>query len=165
MACACFHAQEAAKLAGYHSPTSRESPEKLNASPSEEWYSESSARTSLFPAIKKRDHEALDADIDSLSSHNSDPEVCRRLKHVQQTTYGVLQQTYCQRPRSRCHRRRYNPDESDEESTGFFRKSREMTSHDAAGNQARHELELIATVFGTSRRQGLAIYNRWKGSD
>ena len=75
MACACLHAQEAAKLAGYHSPTSRESPEKIYAAPSEEWYSGSPPRKSLSPATKKRYHEEREADIAALSSRYGDPEV------------------------------------------------------------------------------------------
>ena len=75
MGCTCLHAQEAAKVAGYHSPTSRDSPEKIHASPSEEWHSESLPRKSLSPATKKRFHEELEDDIDALSSHSSDSEV------------------------------------------------------------------------------------------
>ena len=80
MSCACFHAQKAAKLAGYHSPTSGDSPEKNYAIPSEEeylsgeWHSESPPRKSLSPATKKRHHDELEADIDALSTHSSDPE-------------------------------------------------------------------------------------------
>ena len=75
MACACLHAQEAAKLVGYHSPTSRESPEKIDAPPSEEWHSESPQRKSLSPGTKKCHHDELEADIAALISHRSDPEV------------------------------------------------------------------------------------------
>ena len=80
MSCACFHAQEAAKLAGDHSLTSRDSPEKIYASPSEgeylsgEWHSESPPRKLLSPARKQRDHDEFEAEIDALSSHSSDPE-------------------------------------------------------------------------------------------
>ena len=78
MSCACFHAQKAGKLAGYHSPTSRDSQEKIYAPPSEEeylseeWCSESPPRKSLLP--KKRLHDELKADIDALRTHSSDPE-------------------------------------------------------------------------------------------
>ncbi len=54
----------------YHSPSSRESPEKIYASPSEKWYSESTLRKSLLPAIVKKINEEMEA----LSSHSSDPE-------------------------------------------------------------------------------------------
>ena len=77
MSCACFHAQKAAKLAGYHSPTSGDSPEKIYATPSEEdcdWHSESPSRKSLSPASKKREHDEFEAEIDALSSDSSDPE-------------------------------------------------------------------------------------------
>ncbi len=52
--------------------TSRESPEKIYASPSDEWYSESPPRTSISPTTKRQ----LEADLDELSSlsHSSDPE-------------------------------------------------------------------------------------------
>ena len=73
MSCACFHAQKAAEIAGYHSPSSGDSPEKIYATPSDddrEWYSESPPRKSLSPAWKK----AFEAEIVVLSSHSSDPE-------------------------------------------------------------------------------------------
>ena len=73
MSCACFHAQKAAGIAGYHSPSSGDSPEKIYATPSEddrEWYSESPPRKSLSPAWKK----AFEEELDALSSHSSDPE-------------------------------------------------------------------------------------------
>ena len=55
----------------YHSPSSRESPEKIYATPSEEeWYSESPPRKSLSPAAVKKFNE----EIEALSSHSSDPE-------------------------------------------------------------------------------------------
>jgi hypothetical protein len=54
----------------YQSPSSRESPEKIYASPSEEWYSESPLRKSLSPATVKKINE----EIEALSSHSSDPE-------------------------------------------------------------------------------------------
>ena len=62
----------------YHSPSSRESPEKIYASPSydsDELNSESPPRKSLSPATKKRHNDELEADIDALSSHSSDPEL------------------------------------------------------------------------------------------
>ena len=82
MSCACFHAQEAAKLAGYRPPTSGDSPEKIYATPSEEeleylsgeWHTESPQRKSLSPASKKREHDEFKAEMDALSSHRSDPE-------------------------------------------------------------------------------------------
>ncbi len=70
MACACLHVQELAKLVGYLCPTSRGSQEKIYTYPSEEWYSESPPRKSISPATKKQ----LEADIDALSSHSSDPD-------------------------------------------------------------------------------------------
>ena len=77
MSCACFHAQsqKAAQIAGYHFPTSADSPEKIYATPSEdeddrEWYSESPPRKSLSPTWKK----AFEEELDALSSHSSDPE-------------------------------------------------------------------------------------------
>ena len=75
MACACFHAQKAAQIAGYHSPTSADSPEKIYATPSEddadsEWYSESPLRKLLSPTWKK----AFEEELDALSRHSSDPE-------------------------------------------------------------------------------------------
>jgi hypothetical protein len=54
----------------YHSPSSRESQEKIDAPPSEEWYSESPPRKSLSPATVKKINEEMEA----LSSHSSDPE-------------------------------------------------------------------------------------------
>ena len=47
-----------------------------------------------------------------------------------------------------------------EQITKIFRKTRKMTSlaTPPAENHACHEPELIATDFGTSRRQGLALY-------
>ena len=46
----------------YHSPSSRESPEKIYASPSEgEWYSESPPRKSLSPATVKKMNEEMEA--------------------------------------------------------------------------------------------------------
>ena len=76
MSCACFHAQKAAEIAGYHSPSSGDSPEKIYATPSDdddddrEWYSESPPRTSLTAA----DIREFEAELDALSSHSSDPE-------------------------------------------------------------------------------------------
>ncbi len=46
----------------YHSPSSRESPEKIYATPSEEeWYLESPPRKSLSPAIVKKMNEEMEA--------------------------------------------------------------------------------------------------------
>ena len=62
------------------SPTSRNSPEDISASPSSEeyfsgeWHSESPPRKSLSPATKKRHHDELEVEIDALSTHSSDPE-------------------------------------------------------------------------------------------
>ena len=80
MSCACFHAQKATKLAGYHSPTSRDRPGENLCNPLRrrvllgEWHSESPLRKSLSPASKKRDHDEFEAEIDALSIHSSDPE-------------------------------------------------------------------------------------------
>ncbi len=54
----------------YHSPSSRESLEKIYYSSSEEWYSESPLRKSLSPAADKKINEG----IEELNSHSSDPE-------------------------------------------------------------------------------------------
>ena len=76
MSYACFHAQKSAEFAGYHSPSSGDSPEKIYATPSDdddedrEWYSESPPRRSLTAAEIREFEEELDA----LSSHSSDPE-------------------------------------------------------------------------------------------
>ena len=76
MSCACFHAQKSAEIAGYHSPSSGDSPEKIYATHSDdddedrEWYSESPPRRPLTAAEKREFEEELDA----LSSHSSDPE-------------------------------------------------------------------------------------------
>ena len=64
----------------YHSPSSRESPEKIYASPSGEWYSESPPRKSLSPATVKKINE----EIEALSSHSSDPE-CNDWDHTGKT--------------------------------------------------------------------------------
>ena len=73
MACACFHAQKAAEIAGYHTPSSADSPEKIYATPSDddrEWYSRSPPHKSLSPTWEK----AFEEEMDALSSHSSDPE-------------------------------------------------------------------------------------------
>jgi hypothetical protein len=72
MACACVHVQAVARRAGCHSPSSRDSPEKVYAT---DIYSDSPPRKSLSPATKQRFKDELEADIDALSSHSSDPEV------------------------------------------------------------------------------------------
>jgi hypothetical protein len=72
MACACLHVQAVARRAGYHSPSSRDSPEKVYAT---DVYSESPPRKSSSPATKKRIKHELEADIDVLSSHSSDPDI------------------------------------------------------------------------------------------
>ena len=47
---------------------------KLYAPPSAgDWYSESPPRKSLSPATKKRHHDELEAELDALSIHSSDP--------------------------------------------------------------------------------------------
>ena len=49
----------------YHSPSSRESPEKIYATPSEEeWYSESPPRKSLSPATVKK----MNAEMEGVTS-------------------------------------------------------------------------------------------------
>ncbi len=71
IAIACLHDR---KLAIYHFPSSRESPEKIHASPSNECYSESPPRKSRSHATNKQ----LGADLDEyheLSSHRSDPDL------------------------------------------------------------------------------------------
>ncbi len=72
MACACVHVQAVARCAGYHSPSSRDSPEKVYAT---DLYSESPQHKSLSHTTKQRFKDELEADIDALSSHGSDPEV------------------------------------------------------------------------------------------
>ncbi len=64
-----LYAQQVAKLAVYRSPSSRDSLEKIYASPWEELYSESPQRKSLSPTTKKRFDKELKADIAVLSSH------------------------------------------------------------------------------------------------
>ena len=65
---------------GITSRIPRDCPEKKYASPSDEeylsgeWHSESPPRKSLSSASKKSDHDEFEAEIDALSSHNSDPE-------------------------------------------------------------------------------------------
>ncbi len=54
----------------YHLTSSRESPEKICASPSEEWYSESPPRKTPSPAAAKK----LKVDFEALNSHSYDPE-------------------------------------------------------------------------------------------
>ena len=67
MSCACFHAQKSAEFAGYHSPSSGDSPEKIYATPSDdddddrEWYSESPPRRELTAAEIREFEEELDA--------------------------------------------------------------------------------------------------------
>ena len=70
---ASLHAQAAAKKAGYHSPTSMESPEKIYASPSEDEgeYEDESPPRRVLTAAEIREFEA---ELDALSSHSSDPE-------------------------------------------------------------------------------------------
>ena len=74
MSCACFHAQKSAEIAGYHSPSSGDSPEKIYATPSDdddddrEWYSESPPRRDPTAA------EIREMEEEEFSSHSSDPE-------------------------------------------------------------------------------------------
>jgi hypothetical protein len=70
MACACMHVQAAARRANNHSPSSRDSLEKVYAT---DVYSESPPRKVLSPATKKSFKDDLEAAIDELSSHSSDP--------------------------------------------------------------------------------------------
>ena len=57
----------------YHSPSSRESPEKIYATPSEEeWYSESPPRKSLSPATVKKMNEEMEA-VTSPECNDWDP--------------------------------------------------------------------------------------------
>jgi hypothetical protein len=53
----------------YHSSSSRESPEKIYASPSEEWYSESPLRKSLSPATVKKMNKEMEAVSSSEYDH------------------------------------------------------------------------------------------------
>ena len=64
--------QAKAKLAGYHSPTSRECTEVEYASPEWEWAMVEEPGT---PRTKKRDHEQLEAEIDALGSAESEGEI------------------------------------------------------------------------------------------
>jgi hypothetical protein len=56
----------------YHSPSSREKPEEIYASPSEEWYSESPLRKSLSPATVKKINEEIEA-VSSPECNDWDP--------------------------------------------------------------------------------------------
>ena len=75
MSCACFHAQKSAEIAGYHSPSSRDSPEKIYATPSDddddEDGEESPPPRRALTAAEIREFEE---ELDALSSHSSDPE-------------------------------------------------------------------------------------------
>ena len=72
MSCACSHAQKAAEVAGYHSPSSGDSPEKIYATPSMTVNGIQSPHrvNQCHPQAKK----AFEEDLDALSSHSSDPE-------------------------------------------------------------------------------------------
>jgi hypothetical protein len=61
-----------AKLAGYHSPTSRECTEVEYASPEWEWAMVEEPGT---PRTRKRAHEQLEAEIDALGSDESEGEI------------------------------------------------------------------------------------------
>ena len=71
MASDSLYVQAEARRAGYHTPSSRDSPEKVYAT---DVYSESPPRESPSPASMKRFKDQLEADIEALSSHSSDPE-------------------------------------------------------------------------------------------
>jgi len=64
--------QAMAKLAGYHSPTSRECTEVEYASPEWEWAMVEEPGT---PRTRKRAHEQLEAEIDALGSDESEGEI------------------------------------------------------------------------------------------
>ena len=66
-----LYVQAEARRAGYHTPSPRDSPEKVYAT---DVYSESPPRESPSPASMKRFKDELEADIDALSSHSSDSE-------------------------------------------------------------------------------------------
>jgi hypothetical protein len=61
-----------AKLAGYHSPTSRECTEVEYASPEWEWAMVDEPSTQ---STRKRAHEQLEAEIDALGSDESEGEI------------------------------------------------------------------------------------------
>ena len=65
------YVQAEARRAGYHTLSSRDSPEKVYAN---DVYSKSPPRESPSPASMKRFKDQLEADIEALSSHSSDPE-------------------------------------------------------------------------------------------
>ena len=73
MSCACFHAQKTAEIAGYHSPSSEDSPEKIYATPSKDEgeYEDDPPPRRALTAAEIREFEA---ELDALSSHSSDPE-------------------------------------------------------------------------------------------
>ncbi len=72
MQCAGWHTQAVARRVGYHTPSSRDSPEIVYAT---DVYSESLQRKSASPASKKRFKDQLGADIDELSAQSSDPDL------------------------------------------------------------------------------------------
>ena len=74
MACGCLYVQAEALRARYHTQSSRDSPETVYASNATDVYSESPPRESPSPASMKRFKDQLEADIDALSSHSSDPD-------------------------------------------------------------------------------------------
>jgi hypothetical protein len=67
--------QAMAKLAGYHSPTSRECTKVEYASPEWEW---AMIEMPGSPTLRKRAHEQLEAEIDELGSDQSEAEVRSR---------------------------------------------------------------------------------------
>ena len=71
-----WHAQAAAKKAGYHSPTSMESPEKIYASPSEDSPSEDEGEYEDEPPPRRQPtaEEIREMEEEEFSSHSSDPE-------------------------------------------------------------------------------------------
>ena len=71
MASDSLYLQAEAQRAEYHTPSSRDSPEKVYAT---DEYSESPPRKSPSPESMKRFKAELEAEIEALSSHSSDPE-------------------------------------------------------------------------------------------
>ena len=69
MACTSLRKQDAARRAGYYSPTSRESPEIQYAT---YVYSESPPRKSESPSSRKRFNVQLEAEMAKMSSDSND---------------------------------------------------------------------------------------------
>ena len=87
MACDSLYVQAEARPAGYHTPSSRDSPEKVYAT---DVYSESPPRESPSPASMKRFKDQLEADIEALSSHSSDTELPEIFDPEGKTTEEVV---------------------------------------------------------------------------